>query len=373
MNFASYAGNPRVVETLRRMATNQDFPASLLFTGPQGVGKFTLAALVARTVQCREQGEEPCGECKPCRNLTALDDLSALREAALAERGNANPDAHPLILRPHPDVTVLVPDGAFIRVSQMRYVVRNAYTVPSEGSRMFFLIDEAEKLRGDMADVLLKVLEEPPPKTTLILVTHEPFRLRATVRSRCIPFHFAPLTRDEIVARLKKHRPEWKKADRELAAAATQGSLGRALALDLEEYRQARLAALEVLKTSALRRMNPERLFSATAELAGKSKASKNASTSEMTGAERFDFILKVLYSLVNDVLYLQSGQPQESLRNPDCVQELREIATGSKMSWVEETTGQIDRMAGSRRQNVNRQLQLDAMALRSAEVSLWG
>ena len=73
-----FAGNPRLVETLRRMAANQDFPASLLFTGPQGVGKFTLAALVARTVHClghsREQGEEPCGECKPCRDLATLDD-----------------------------------------------------------------------------------------------------------------------------------------------------------------------------------------------------------------------------------------------------------------------------------------------------------
>lgn len=373
MNFASYAGNPRLVETLRRMATNRDFPASLLFTGPQGVGKFTLATLVARTVHCREQGEEPCGECKPCRDLASLDDLDGLREIALKERGSTNPDANPLILRPHPDVTVLVPDGAFIRVSQMRYVVRNAYSLPSGGRRMFFLIDEAEKLRGDMADILLKVLEEPPPQTTLILVTHEPFRLRATVRSRCIPFHFAPLAREDVVTRLKKHRPEWKKADRELAASATRGSLGRALALDLEEYRQARQAALEVLKTSALRRMNPERLFAATAELAGKSKASKTDSSSEMTGAERFDFILEVLYSLANDVLYLQSGQPRESLRNPDCVQELSELATGSLVSWVEETTRQIDRMAGLRRQNVNRQLLLDALALRSAEVSQWG
>src|SRR3989338_8001171 len=103
-----------------------------------------------------------------------------MKAAALKERGGATPETVPLLLRPHSSVTVLVPDGAYIRVSQMRAVVRQAYIQPAGARRNVFLIDEAERLRFDYADVLLKVLEEPPERTTLILVTAAPFELRAT-------------------------------------------------------------------------------------------------------------------------------------------------------------------------------------------------
>src|SRR3989338_6851808 len=142
-----------------------------------------------------------------------------MKAAALKERGGANPETVPLLLRPHSSVTVLVPDGAYIRVSQMRAVVRQAYIQPAGARRNVFLIDEAERLRFDYADVLLKVLEEPPERTTLILVTAAPFELRATLRSRCIPLFFAPLCADEIESYLAAHRREWKAAQRQLPPA----------------------------------------------------------------------------------------------------------------------------------------------------------
>lgn len=369
MTFADYAGNPRAVETVRRMVATGQFPPSLMFTGPKGVGKFILATLLATTVNCEGNAADPCGNCGVCRSLSPLADIEKMRQEALKERGSANPEDNPLILRPHPNVTVLTPDGAFIRVSQMRYVVRHAYSEPEGNGRLFFLIDQAERLRGDLADVLLKVLEEPPPRTTLVLITHEPYRLRATVRSRCIPLYFNPLEKSLVIEQLKALRPEWKKTERELAASVSAGSPGKAVNLDLEEYRKTRTAALEVLRTTGLRRMNPERLFPATAELAGKTKSTGEEKETGASGAEGFDFILEVIYSLLNDVLYLKSGQPKESLRNPDVARELQELADGAGASWVEETTAQLDRLAGLQRQNVNRQLSLDSLALRSAEV----
>lgn len=369
MTMQDFAGNSRAVETVGRLLETGRFPPSLMFVGPKGVGKFTLATMLARAANCAERSNaEPCGACDTCRALAALDNLNEMRQQAVKDRGSASPEVYPLILRPHPNVTVLVPDGTFIRVSQMRYVVRHAYTTPAGHGRMFFLIDQAERLRGDLADILLKVLEEPPPLTTLVLITSEPFRLRATVRSRCVQIHFGLLTREEISGRLRALRPGWKAREREIAAAAGAGSLGRAAGLDLDEYRQIRSAALQVLDTTEHRKDATGGLFEATAELAGRSKsADTSESGAGLTPVERFDFVLEVIYSLVNDVLYLKSGQPKAVLRNPDLAKELEELTSRTNNRWVEETTSRLDQIASLQRRNVNRQLSLDSLALRPA------
>ena len=365
MTFADFVGNLRVVRVLERMLASERVPHALLFAGQKGVGKFTLAALFARALNCERKQGEICGACGNCRALAALDDLEGLKAAALKERGSANPEAVPLLLRPHPSVTVLVPDGAYIRVGQMRAVVRQAYTQPAGARRNVFLIDEAERLRFDYADVLLKVLEEPPERTTLILVTAAPFELRATLRSRCIPLFFAPLSADEIESYLAAHRREWKTAERQLAAAAAAGSLGTALSLDLERYRQVRAEALELVRTAVTGRLEPERLFAASAALAGKGGAG------ELDPGERretLEFSLDLLYSLLADVLYLKTDTPELGLRHPDLRSELHGLSRQVGREWLARAVGYLDRIEGWQRRNVNRQLALEAWALGPAE-----
>lgn len=361
MTFADFVGNTRVVAVLRRMLSSGRLPHALLFAGQKGVGKFTLATLFTRGINCEREQGEICGACSNCRALAALENLAKLRREALEARGSASPEAVPLILRPHPSISVLIPDGAYIRVAQMRHLVRQAYTQPTAARRNVFLIDQAERLRFDYADVLLKVLEEPPEHTTLILVTSAPFELRPTIRSRCVPLHFAPLAQEGIERHLKSHRPAWKKPERELAAAAAAGSLGTALSLDLPQLKQVRREALEALRTRLQRKISPERLFAATAALAAKGSRPATDSENERQG---FDFSLDILYALLRDILHCKVGTLEAGLQHPDLRSELEGLAQRATWQWLSQAVASLDRIEGWQRRNVNRQLALDAWAL---------
>lgn len=361
LGFADFVGNLRVVTVLRRMLSSGRIPHALLFAGQKGVGKFTLASMFARAANCQQELDHACGSCANCRALAALDDLGALERAALAARGSGNPEAVPLILRPHPCVSVLVPDGAYIRVGQMRHLVRQAYTMPAGGRRNVFLVDQAERLRFDYADVLLKVLEEPPEHTTIILVTAAPFELRSTVRSRCLSLYFAPVAAAEIENYLRTRPTGWGRAEQALAAAVAAGSLGTALSLDLERYRRVRREALAVVRAAAGQELHPELVFAATAALAGKG----TGRTAE-TGEEReiFQFSLDILYSLLRDIVTTKAGTPEAGLHHPDLRGELQRLSGQASWKWLTDAVGHLDRIEGWLRRNVNRQLALDAWVL---------
>jgi len=369
MTFDNFLGNARIVAALRRMLASERMPQALLFAGPRGVGKFTLATLVARAANCEREVGGLCGKCPTCRSLAALDDVEELARVGHQERGSASPEDVPLILRPHSTVTVLLPDTDYIRVSQMRYVVREAYAAPTAGRRNFFLFDQAERLRHDYADTLLKVLEEPPPQTTLILVTDSPFALRPTVRSRCVSLWFAPLSPEEVAAGVQRHRPEWKKGERELAAAAAAGSLGTALGLDLGLYRALRSHALALVRAALAGDFSPPALFQASSTLGGKAARFEDEEP-PLEGRRGFEISLDILYSLLTDIVYLKVGVPNVGQRHPDLREELRLL--GERTGWAQlaRAVAGLDELWGRQRRNVNRQLALDAWALGADKLS---
>ena len=141
-----------------------------------------------------------CGECEPCRRIGLLADLRPLIDQGLAQRGE-RPDAAtvervPLLIETHPDVWAIVPDPVRLKdpvarpvlhMGQFRAVQRAAYFKP-QGRRRVFFLDGAETMRWDLANIFLKILEEPPESATLILLAPNPFQLLPTIRSRCLQF-----------------------------------------------------------------------------------------------------------------------------------------------------------------------------------------
>ncbi len=205
MGFDEFLGNERIVSALRGMLRRERVPSALLFTGPRGIGKYTLARMFAQAANCERLKDDFCGECDSCRRIARLADPSPLIELGLAERGEsadaAMVERTPLLIETHPDVWLIVPDPVrlrtpvarpMIRVGQLRAVQRAAYFRP-QGRRRVFILDGADTMRWTDADVFLKILEEPPECATLILLAPTPDSLLPTIRSRCLQFHFAPV------------------------------------------------------------------------------------------------------------------------------------------------------------------------------------
>src|SRR5436853_4052591 len=278
MGFSEFLGNQRIVTALRGTLRSKRVPHSLLFTGPRGVGKFTLARLFAQAANCERLNDDACGECPTCQRIALLAEPERLMEQGLAERGEsadaAMVERTPLILQTHPDVWALVPDPVrlkspvarpMLRIGQLRAVQRAAYFQPM-GRRRVFIIDGAETMRWDVANVFLKILEEPPGSATLILTAPSPYSLLPTIVSRCLQFHFAPLPQS-AVEKILNEKTDRQPAEIKLAAQLAEGSPGLAMEMDIDAAAQRRRNALRILERAAQCQGFAE-LFSATSALA---------------------------------------------------------------------------------------------------------
>jgi DNA polymerase-3 subunit delta' len=363
MSFDQFLGNERIVSALRGMLKRARVPSALLFTGPRGIGKFTLARMFAEAANCERLPDDFCGVCGACQRIAPLANIAPLIEAGLAERGEsadaATVERTPLIIETHPDVWAIVPDPVrrltpvqrpMIRVGQLRAVQRAAYFHP-QGRRRVFILDGADTMRWNDADLFLKILEEPPPSATLILLAPRPDSLPQTIRSRCVQFHFAPVPAADVEQFLAEREPaKIKPAERKLAAQLSEGRPGAALELDLAESIRLRRQVLRLIELAS-KGENYRELFAATAALSKQEK-------------ESFENILELFYSLLTDLLEL-SVSPKTCLpRNPDLRRELEVLGKLIDLGWVVRAAGSLDQLSSRLRRNVGRQLGLDAVSI---------
>jgi DNA polymerase III subunit delta' len=360
MGFSEFLGNQRIVTALRGALRSQRVPHALLFTGARGVGKFTLARMFAQAANCERFADDFCGECYTCKRITLLGEPQRLIEQGLAERGEsadaATVERVPLILQSHPDVWVLVPDPVrlktpvarpMLRVGQLRAVQRAAYFQPM-GRRRVFILDGADTMRWDVANVFLKILEEPPGSATLILTAPSPYTLLPTIVSRCLQFHFAPLPQADV-EQILQDKTDRKPAERKLASQLAQGSPGLAIEMDVEQAAQQRRSALRILERCA-RGEGFSQLFADTAALAKDRESS-------------FEEQIQVFYGLLSDLLELTAGTKQPLLRNLPLAKELEALGKTVDPAWVMRAIVGFDELYAGARRNLNRQLGLDALA----------
>src|SRR6267378_8324084 len=360
MGFSEFLGNEAMVAALRGALRAERVPHAMLFTGPRGVGKFTLARMFAQAANCERLKDDFCGECPTCQRIGQLANLDDLIAQGLAERGEsadaATVERVPLILQSHPDVWVMVPDPVrlkspvvrpVLRIGQLRAVQRAAYFQPM-GRRRVFILDGAETMRSDVSNVFLKILEEPPGSATLILTAPSPFNLLPTIVSRCMQFHFAPLPQAEVESILKA-KGSLKPADIKLAAQLSEGSPGLASEMNMEAVVERRSAILRILE-HASRGQEFSQLFAVTNQLAKDRESS-------------YEDLLGDFYGLLSDLLEMSAGLKTPQLRNPHLAKELGALARSVNPEWVMRAITGVDELASGARRNLNRQLGMDALA----------
>jgi DNA polymerase-3 subunit delta' len=337
-------GNQRAKETIGRMLKAGRVPGGLLFAGEDGVGKKLFALELAKALNCRARvGVEACDKCPACQRimrwtLPAADDRDAHKKIIWSE---------------HPDVGMARPYGRAILVDQMRDLEREANFRPFEGSARVFLIEDADKLNDASSNALLKTLEEPPVTSHLILITARPAALLPTIRSRCQVIRFAPLAAKEIEEHLSRTKKLSQKDARVLARVA-QGSIGRALNADLENYRARREAMLAVLNALVL-----------TGDRARLLRAAE-----EMNDAKRKDEYeprLDVLEILIRDVWALALGAPAEQIVNEDLRAQLSQISARVESHRAAGWLTLVETLRGQLSVNINRKVATDALFLAMA------
>ena len=216
------------------------------------------------------------------------------------------------------------------------------------GRRRVFILDGAETMRWDVANVFLKILEEPPGSATLILTAPSPYSLLPTIVSRCMQFHLAPLPQ-AAVEKILKEKTSRTPAEIKLAAQLAEGSPGLAMEMAVEKTAQARRNALRILERAA-RGQGFAQLFVDTSALA------KDRDSS-------FEDQISVFYGLLTDLLELTSKVKEPALRNAPLAKELASLSNSVDSIWVLRAIAGFDELYAGARRNLNRQLGLDALS----------
>jgi DNA polymerase-3 subunit delta' len=361
VGFQEFLGNSATVTHLRESMRAERFPHSLILAGPRGAGKYTLALMLAKAVNCLHPTETDglpdfCGVCSNCTRIGAaanLEDLVAEAVAARDDLRDTDKRETRILIQTHPDVLIVPPDPPqlLIKLGQVRQVIHVAYYRPPVESKRSFSIFTSSAFMKEAANSLLKVLEEPPEHASLILLTENPQELLPTIRSRAVVHRLWALPVADLEALLAQRRPELNSQDRALAARLAEGAVGRALTLDLGLYLASRQDALVLLKT-ALREQDYSQLFRVT-----------ETYRAGADGQEKTIHLLRSLGSLVEDLLLVVAGTPG-LVRNLDLGAELERLSQGLTVDWIDGAARALAQVEQGMRRNLLRSLSLDAMAI---------
>ena len=225
MKLSEFAGYGDKMQQLMRSVQAGRIGHALLFTGPHGSGKRTMARLFAQAMLCRGL-EKPCGACPACKRFLAGS---------------------------HPDVRILRPEKKTLGVDEIRELIDYLALKPYEGGKHIAIIEQADRMTASAQNALLKTLENPSGDAAFFLISEAPGALLPTIRSRCQEVRFTDLSVEDCAGVLESKGLSPARAAQ--LSGLAQGSVGRALELDGDEdYRSLRnrvLQSLEQLKDRA--------------------------------------------------------------------------------------------------------------------------
>jgi len=324
MPFNTIIGHERPKRFLQAALRSQRLAHALLFHGEEQIGKLLTARVLAQAVNCEASPTpdppDACGVCRSCHQI---------------ETGA------------HPDVTMLTATSGKGETDQTREIESRFIYRPLIGRCKIVVLDNADLLRREAANALLKTIEEPPPDSLIILVSSRPGALLPTIRSRCQEIRFAPLALDQVEAAVRRQRglPE---QDTHFLAVISGGRLGLALEADPE--------ALRTERAEFLRLVSPESVESIGALLAACEAVAKSDQAEAAFGW---------LATWFRDLVLVKVGGDRARLVNSDCQAELEALAPRLPVATMVDLAAYVESMTRGLDRNLNKQLLLEGLLLR--------
>ncbi|HTV56998.1 MAG TPA: AAA family ATPase [Terriglobia bacterium] len=351
MGFETFLGNEKAVSGVRGMLASGAVPGALLFVGPDGVGKKTLALMLAKALNCERLRDDFCGECRRCRKT---EEMIRVSREDLARRREIKDSGRRVEGLVYFDVQLIEPITRFILIEQIRQLRVAAYTRPFELQRRVFILDQAQTAHWQAVDILLKVLEEPPETSHFILVCPNLHQLKATLRSRCHRVAFQPVA-DPVLEDILQKGKKLPAAHLKLATRIAAGSIASAGNLNLTEFQTRRQPWIDFLNGVTAKKLS--------SMMPGDWKAVFDSSKSLADSRSEIEAELRIGYSLLADILQILETGSDERVINLDLVSRLRAWAAKLGLEGINRLAAGLDSAYRLQNRNINQQLGWEALA----------
>ena len=322
LQFKFLLGHEKAKSLLLEAAANNKLGHAYLFRGPDGVGKKRAAMTLAAALNCKKpEQHDACGRCSSCRKY-----------------GSGN----------HPDLLLVSPDGAAIKIGQVRELKHQLAFAPLEANTRVIILEDVHTMRREAANSLLKTLEEPAPGNLLILTADQAGDILPTILSRCQIIPFGPLDHNDMALVLMRENEITESQALALAAAA-EGSLGRARLLLRENLL---LLRQELVQHLLIEQNSPAETILKVFHLSDKCAALKD-------NIHEFLSLLRLWY---RDLALIAAGAPEASAANKDLASCLETAKERWSMAQLHERLQLLDRAERQLLRNCSRTLVLETL-----------
>jgi DNA polymerase-3 subunit delta' len=312
ISFNKFVGNTATLGVLLDSSLTGKLPHALIFTGPDGVGKFSIALSLSALFLCdnRKDGSF-CGQCRQCRLIEA----------------GTHPDLH---------IIQLAEDKKEIGIDSIRDLISIIHKKPFLAASKAVIIDQADIMTEEASNALLKILEEPPGDAHLFLVTSKPASLLPTIRSRSQLFRFSAISSIELEKFLVQRG--YSSAEARIASRLSNGSVADLLKWDEKKFEEVDYLLKyisEIIK---------EGNYLSIADLVGRLAS----------GRKEFDTAMGYCYSVFRDLLLIKTGSDPLLLINKNREDELKSISGNIRTDKLLDILGNFDRWLLANGKNLN-------------------
>lgn len=322
LRFAYLRGHEKPKALLREAVANNKMGHAYLFRGPDGVGKKRAALTLGAYVNCKNPLEDDgCGRCPSCRKYFSGS---------------------------HPDLIIVEPDGAAIKIGQIRELKRQLAFPPLEARVRLIILEDIQSMRREASNSLLKTLEEPDPADLFILTADPAGTILPTILSRCQIIPFGPLDYEDM-AQLLMQEDDMEESLALSLAAAAEGSLGRAKLLQQENLLSLRQEVVEGLLHGHLDQAESIALIFRLSE--------KTAALKENTSE-----FLALLRQWYRDLVLITAGGPEAAIVNKDLALSLQTAAQYTSLTGLTEKLNRLDLAERQLKRNCSRTLVLETL-----------